>query len=89
MSAMASMAGSAERMSYSDIGGRLDLWPIDLPGRCAILREPDFPAARTKGHGVADSMRPTVLCVDDERAILDSMRLDLEDDFDIERRGWL
>lgn len=77
------MAGSAERMSYSDIGERLDLWPIDLPGRCAILPEPDFPAARTKGHGVADSTRPTVLCVDDERAILDSMRLDLEDDFDI------
>jgi CheY-like chemotaxis protein/AraC-like DNA-binding protein len=70
-------------MSYSDIVGRLDLWPIDLRGRCAILREPNFSAARTKGHGVADSTRPTVLCVDDERAILDAMRLDLEDDFDI------
>src|SRR6202008_2044883 len=77
------MAESAERMSYSDIGVRLDLWPIDLTGQCAILREPDFPAARTKGNGVADSTRQTVLCVDDEWAILDSMRLALETAFDI------
>jgi CheY-like chemotaxis protein len=32
---------------------------------------------------VADSTRPTVLCVDDEPAILDSIRLELEDDFDV------
>jgi len=32
---------------------------------------------------VADPTRPTVLSVDDEQAILDSIRLELEDDFDV------
>jgi CheY-like chemotaxis protein/AraC-like DNA-binding protein len=32
---------------------------------------------------VADSTRPTILAVDDEQAILDSIRLELEDDFDV------
>ena len=36
---------------------------------------------------MADSTRPTVLCVDDEQAILDSIRLELEDDFDVVTAG--
>lgn len=38
---------------------------------------------RTQGNGVADSTRPTVLAVDDEQAILDSICLELEADFDV------
>src|SRR5262249_58614965 len=69
-------------MSYSDIGACLDLWPIDLADRCAILPGPDFPVARTKGRGVAESRR-TILTVDDEQSILDLIRIEFEDDFDV------
>jgi DNA-binding response OmpR family regulator len=44
--------------------------------------ERTFPASNRK-TGLADSTRPTVLSVDDEQAILDSIRLELEDDFDV------
>src|SRR5262249_17225412 len=77
------MAQSVGDISYSDIGVRLDLWPIALAGRCAILPEPDFPAARTKGQGVVESTRRTVLSVDDEQSILDLIRIEFEDDFDV------
>src|SRR5215468_5324796 len=69
------MAKSVGDLSYSDIGARLDLWPIALADRCAILPMPDFPAARTKGHGVAESTRRTILSVDDEASILDLIRI--------------
>jgi CheY-like chemotaxis protein len=42
-----------------------------------------LPGVEPKDTGVADSTRPTVLSVDDEQAILDSIRLELEDDFDV------
>src|SRR5262249_20930306 len=77
------MAQSVGDISYSDIGVRLDLWPIALAGRCAILPEPDFPAARTKGQGVVESTRRTILSVDDEQSILDLIRIEFEDDFDV------
>jgi CheY-like chemotaxis protein/AraC-like DNA-binding protein len=42
-----------------------------------------LPGVEPKDTGVTDSTRPTVLSVDDEQAILDSIRLELEDDFDV------
>ena len=42
-----------------------------------------LPGVEPKDTGVADSTRPTILSVDDEQAILDSIRLELEDDFDV------
>ena len=42
-----------------------------------------LPGVEPKETGVADSTRPTVLSVDDEPSILDSIRLELEDDFDV------
>ena len=76
------MAESVEAMSYSDIDaawtlGRL-IW---LPGELSSARRTSrWP---TEGYGVADSTRPTVLCVDDEQAVLDSIYLELGDDFDV------
>src|SRR5262249_19729654 len=43
----------------------------------------DFPAARTKGHEVAEPTRRTILSVDDEQSILDLIRIEFEDDFDV------
>src|SRR5262245_50393467 len=48
-----------------------------------MLPTPDFPAARTKGHGVAEPTRRTILSVDDEQSILDLIRIEFEDDFNV------
>ncbi len=49
-----------------------------------------LPKRSIRGHGIANGTRPTVLSVDDEPGILDSICLELEDDFDVvtAASGW-
>jgi CheY-like chemotaxis protein/AraC-like DNA-binding protein len=69
-------------MSYSDIGrawtyGRLP----SLLGELFFARRTS--RRRAEGTKVADSTRPTLLSVDDEQSILDLIRIEFEDDFDV------